>query len=532
MTTNYRLDIREGISCRRHSCKDRKASYAEISLILGDATYAAVIDLGIIRGAFRVASESRSLVASDSQLGSGYRIEAASEALITRRDLEDIPLWPVARLTEPETKPRNLDKCGLANARSTTEGTKRVSLSMLRSGLTFPTGTRTSIMQQPEVVALIEGVDFAYPDPRFISDMTELSSKGLGRRDADWFRSSADLPLMWRTKACVLCRSTDLSVRHIIGPSRIVRCNQCGLEFDNPQAIIRREHYDKYSSRFDQLRRATPSKVRARQNAAIFVADVDALCPMLTHEPVLDVGCASGEFLHVLDTRYGWPVTQLLGVDPSALSAGDAHDRYGVEVLVSQAERIPLDTRRFPLITILNSIEHFADPHLALRQLRKLIAPHGMLFIGTVPNVNSLPSLLFPEGFIAKNQPDGQHPYHFSPDTLCKLCANEGFDLVLLRGRQRDIVGQAIEGCATWLAYTCGVPGELLGRSAETLMELNRQVKLGQTLTSNMGSRYRFAIEPSDFESAEHCISFWRREIWPRPYLSDAFDAWFRPSSR
>jgi 2-polyprenyl-3-methyl-5-hydroxy-6-metoxy-1,4-benzoquinol methylase len=259
--------------------------------------------------------------------------------------------------------------------------------------------------------------------------------------------------------------------------------------------------------------------------------DINLLCPTLNKQRLLDVGCASGEFLHVLNSKYKWPVSRLCGVEPSEMSANDAEKKYKINVLNCPAESLDMDRNSFDLITILNSIEHFSDPRIVLRQLRKLIRSHGMLFIGTVPNVNSLPSLLFPEGFIAKNMPDGQHHYQFCPETLSQLCELEGFSVVSLLGRRRDIVGNNAEVAAKWLAYSCGVPANKLMNPKKLLQEFEKQVRFGQELTLRKGEKYLYKINNYDFASIEASISFWRREIWSSPYLSDAFDIWLCPQS-
>jgi 2-polyprenyl-3-methyl-5-hydroxy-6-metoxy-1,4-benzoquinol methylase len=261
------------------------------------------------------------------------------------------------------------------------------------------------------------------------------------------------------------------------------------------------------------------------------MVDINLLCPALNKQRLLDVGCASGEFLHVLNSKYKWPATNLRGVEPSEISASDANKKYKINVQNCPAESLVIDHNSFDLITILNSIEHFSDPRLVLRQLRNIIRPHGMLFIGTVPNVNSLPSLLFPEGFIAKNMPDGQHHYQFCPETLSQLCKLEGYSVISLLGRRRDIVGNNAEMVAKWLAYSCGVPVNKLINPKKLLQEFEKRVHFGQELALRKGEKYLYKINDYDFESFEASISFWRREIWSSPYLSDAFDIWLCPQS-
>jgi len=488
-----------------------------------------MIDLGFMRNVFRLVHRSSPVIRSTSLLVGHDQHLPVDLGLRTRGDLENLQLWPIVELPKDGPILRSLNLAKLLSETHIGGTWTRISLGMLRPGLHFPEGVHTSVMQQPEIVALIEGADFRYPDLRFISDMNQVGPDGIKRREPDWFRVNDDVPALWKGQGCILCASTIPRIRHIIGSSRIVQCPQCGLEFDNPQAIIGPKQLDKYSSRFDQMRGSESSITRAEQNANIFVDDVNDLSPALKGEVLLDVGCASGEFLHVLHANLGWPLSHLQGVEPSELSARDAREQYGLEIHNSVAEALPMPSSSFALVTILNSVEHFAEPRRVIRRLRELIRPDGMLFIGTVPNTNSLASLLFPEGSIDKNFPDGQHHYHYSPETLCRLCISEGFKAVMLRGRKRDIVRHNIDGTARWLAYNCGVRTEVLGQTDVMLREFEKRVRQVQDMVSKNGDHYMFKVERSDFQTLSSCISFWRREIWSSPYLSDTFDLWLRP---
>jgi len=531
MKTTYSVDVERGMLCT--SCDSRRQEHdASVLSLIPDnenSRYGVMIDLGFLRRIIRLIHRSSPVITSKSLLvGHDERLPADLE-LRTRGDLENLEIWPVVELPKDGLILRSLSIAKLLSKTHIESPWTQISLRMLRPGLQFTDGIHTSIMQNPEIVALIEGADLRYPDPRFISDMNEVLMDRIKRRKPDWFRLNRNVPVLWKGHQCILCKSTVPRLRHIIGTSRIVRCPQCGLEFNNPQAIISPKQLDKYSSRFDHVRGGESSTIRAEQNASIFVDDIDTFSRSLRGQLLLDVGCASGEFLHVLHTKFGWPISHLQGVEPSELSAGDARGKYGLEIHNSVAEALPIPSSTFGLITVLNSIEHFAEPHCVMQRLRHLIKPDGMVFIGTVPNVNSLTSLLFPEGSIDKNFPDGQHHYYFSPETLCRLCTNEGFEVVMLRGRERDIVRHNIAGTARWLAYSCGVRSQVLGQTDVMLRELEERVRQGQDIAYKRGDQYIFRVERSDFETLGSCISFWRREIWSSPYLSDTFDLWLRP---
>lgn len=508
--------IKHGIL--EHNVIGREKKENQVIFFAGkkSAKKAILVNTAFIHDIFRSLHTLNPLIQSGSSLPDIRYCPGSDTGIQSRKDLENLEIWPVVKLNGAGKKTGQKHKKRLK---------QKVSLKEMKDGLEFHNGEYTTLMKEPEIVALIEGADFIYPAPYFISDMSrskiELIPPG-------WFRGVKDFPGLWKGWDCIACGAKQGEVRHIIGTSRIVRCPGCGLEYDNPQAVIPPEFLDKYSSRFDGSRKGAASLLRAGEDARVFMADLDSFFPELSGRPILDIGCASGEFLHVLNSGFSWPLNHLHGVDASSISAGDAREKHNLEIDHCPAESMRIPAGKYSLATIINTIEHLPDPGKVFRNIREALQPGGKLFIGTVPNVDSLPSRLFPEGFIAKHFPDGQHHYQFSPDTLIRLCEKEGFTVERLLGRRRDIVCGNIHGVARWLAYSCGVPLDLLKREDEMLSEVrNRLLQTGSQSHACPGSR-AISIQPEDFTDSSRFVRFWQREIWSSPYASDTFDLWLR----
>ena len=97
---------------------------------------------------------------------------------------------------------------------------------------------------------------------------------------------------------------------------------------------------------------------------------------------VLDIGCGNGEFLSALagDGR------RLVAVEPDPNARAVAAAK-GLEVLPGTAEDLPeaLAGQRFDLIVMTHVLEHCRDPLRALRNIRDLLSPTGVLYC-EVPN--------------------------------------------------------------------------------------------------------------------------------------------------
>jgi SAM-dependent methyltransferase len=450
---------------------------------------------------------------------------AAAKKVKVQADIEALTIWPVVALDcfEPSAVLSGGAR-GLCR-----DPLPQVALKDLRAGLKFDPGAPTTMLQFPELLALIDGVPFRFPEAYFIGNMETLTAGGTLNRNPDWFRTFDGLPTAWEGRCCEQCGSSMVSARHIIGPSRLVRCSECGLEYDQPQALFQAAALDKYASDVHDQRKSAKAIVRAEQSAQILVNGLRAVAPDLIRRPLLDIGCASGELLYVLREKYGWANEALFGVERSRRSVEIATRKYGLNAQAIEPVHACFPEGSLSVVTIVNTIEHLPNPRAVLAHARRRLAPGGCLLIATVPNVSCFNSFCFPEGFIAKNFPDGQHHFQFTPATLSRLCTTEGFQIARMNGETRESVLGKVRETAIWLAYSCGVPLPVCSDEKEMLREFKAIVTKKQCeIVEQQGPDYRFTVRDGDFDSPDALIAFWRREIWPSPYLSDEFDLWCR----
>jgi SAM-dependent methyltransferase len=93
---------------------------------------------------------------------------------------------------------------------------------------------------------------------------------------------------------------------------------------------------------------------------------------------VLDLGCFDGGFLRYLSP--GWDVS---GVEPSR-AAADVARRHGVRILGPTIESVgPEYDATFDAIVVFDVMEHLTDPVRVLREVRRLLAPGGVVLIET-----------------------------------------------------------------------------------------------------------------------------------------------------
>ncbi|MGH7797640.1 MAG: class I SAM-dependent methyltransferase [Candidatus Binatia bacterium] len=101
-----------------------------------------------------------------------------------------------------------------------------------------------------------------------------------------------------------------------------------------------------------------------------------------TGQRVLDVACGTGSWLEAVASLGAIPAgidisQKALEICRRALPEAELH--YG------PAEKLPFSDRQFDVISCLGALEHFLDPHAALREMIRVAKPNAV-FVLLVPN--------------------------------------------------------------------------------------------------------------------------------------------------
>jgi SAM-dependent methyltransferase len=92
---------------------------------------------------------------------------------------------------------------------------------------------------------------------------------------------------------------------------------------------------------------------------------------------ILDIGCGSGYFLATFFNGHEW---QRLGIEVSHDTATHA-EAAGIRTTVGSLRDAGLEPDQFDVIVILDTFYYFPDPRAALREVRRLLRPDGILIV-------------------------------------------------------------------------------------------------------------------------------------------------------
>lgn len=228
----------------------------------------------------------------------------------------------------------------------------------------------------------------------------------------------------------------DVKTGQPIGSGRLVWCPACdvGLMRRRPTAEEVRASYEMAAyythgqSHFPDVRASLAERVLVKlawltDHGRMMDADW-----LLTLQPqakrILDIGCGGGDLVATL----AGSGRSLHGVEPDAEARKSAAAR-GVAVAAGTAEAIPPGTavQRFDLVLMTHVLEHCADPGLALRNVRALLAPGGGFYC-EVPNCAALHFQTYAE--ISEMLDVPRHVHFLTGRSLRRLMERNGFEIV------------------------------------------------------------------------------------------------------
>jgi len=233
------------------------------------------------------------------------------------------------------------------------------------------------------------------------------------------------------TTLCNLCGSeksrlryqlTDLLLDRPEVHSQLVECVECGLVYQNPRPTLAEmlAHYPPDYECYDTLPKINPSSWLRR---AIRYG-MDKRCRVVrrarSHGSLLDVGCASGEFLHAMQQYPGWT---LRGVELNDYAAEIARRAYGLDVATGTLEDARFPDCSFDVVTLWDVLEHLHDPLASLKEIQRILKPGGAL-VARVPNADSWDARLFGPAWAGLEPP--RHLYVFGQATLRRAFEKAG----------------------------------------------------------------------------------------------------------
>lgn len=237
---------------------------------------------------------------------------------------------------------------------------------------------------------------------------------------------------------CGLCGKDEHELCFVDGQFRVVKCTCCGLTYVTPrladasliESVYDESYWNSSAAKqhgYTDYRADAPLYKRTYRGRRSIVDRylTGAKRSDGTPRRVLDVGCAAGYFLSVMQES-GWDV---LGLEPSDAIRKAAVEELGADHVKGGLLGFDdgLEPGTFDLVTFWDVIEHIPDPRAALVRAAELLVPGGKLLVET-QNVASRAAKLLGKKW--QHYKHAEHIYHFDPRTLGRLFDEAGLTIL------------------------------------------------------------------------------------------------------
>ncbi len=226
------------------------------------------------------------------------------------------------------------------------------------------------------------------------------------------------------TVSCPVCsESAGEQVFRAWGRS-VLRCRGCSLLSIFPQPSEREleeiytgEYYRSWGIEED------PDALE-KMKLATFFGILERIEGLTEKGRLLDIGCAAG-FSLTAATKMGW---EAYGVELSSYSASMAARRSGAgRVFCGRVDEASYPNGFFSAVMMTDLIEHVTDPASFLAEVRRILAPNGVVLIVT-PDAGSLTCRTMGHRWPHFKL---EHLYYYNRKTLSRLLERHGFATLL-----------------------------------------------------------------------------------------------------
>ncbi len=233
---------------------------------------------------------------------------------------------------------------------------------------------------------------------------------------------------------CALCGSGRIArlyeIRRYTPAFRIDRCDACGFIFMNPrftETVVRGFYGEDYYRGAAEY--AYYDEREAERHARhVWKARLRVIARYANGGNFLDVGAAFGGLIKAASALY-----DVYGIEPSDYSGREARKTFGDRIHIGTLDDHPFKSGFFSAITMIEVIEHLADPACALRECHRLLRDGGVLVVQTA-NMAGIQSRL-----------RGERYAYFMPGHLSYFTRRNLTDLLLKSGFARVVAHIPVE---------------------------------------------------------------------------------------
>ncbi len=219
-------------------------------------------------------------------------------------------------------------------------------------------------------------------------------------------------------KQCRVCGHQEFSMWGNRDGLPLYQCKNCELVFFFPYPT-QEELEVYYNSSYHAERGYGGSGNAGQLRKQMYELDIKDLEKKLrSYGRFLDVGCAEGVFLSMLNNRW-----EKCGIDISQPAVEQARQKEGIEAEVKEISEVKDNS--FDVVHLRGVFEHMLDPLEFVKISNQKLKNNGFLVLSNTPNIGGLVPALFRGRF--KLVIPNEHLHYFSVRTMHTLAELGGF---------------------------------------------------------------------------------------------------------
>ncbi|MFH0974880.1 MAG: class I SAM-dependent methyltransferase [Spirochaetota bacterium] len=226
---------------------------------------------------------------------------------------------------------------------------------------------------------------------------------------------------------CPLCKSKNIKPYYLIKNYKqhfkTDKCTDCGFIFMNPRFgnKVLKDMYSEHYYTGNAEYKYYDERDAEKYSRYVWEKRVRKIRQYADGGSFLDVGCAFGGLLKTASEHF-----TPYGIELSEYSAGYAKKAFGSKIHCGSLADHRFKRGSFSVITMIELLEHIADPVFAINECYKLLIKGGLLVVQTA-NMNALQARILKDMY-AYFMPG--HVSYFSKKNLTDILIKAGFSKI------------------------------------------------------------------------------------------------------
>ena len=234
------------------------------------------------------------------------------------------------------------------------------------------------------------------------------------------------------TQRCILCGNSNAE-KYLRGLRKCDGCDLISADLDFEELAMDDIYQKKYFFGVDYVDYIREKKT-LQHNFHARLKEIFEYIGVPENKNLFEVGCAYGFFLEVAKNHFG----HVRGIDITREGCEYARKELGLDVIYGDFLKYDVESDRYDVFCLWDTIEHLKQPHLYIEKISKKIRKGGFICL-TTGDIESVSARISREKWRMIHPPT--HLFYFSRRTISTLLEKYGFRIEQIRycGNYRTI---------------------------------------------------------------------------------------------